>query len=107
MRGRDWLRIDGNSVMAGVGVIASPNPTSIFRRKMAVPNFAVSSTRKPPYSCVSRISVTFTLDASKTSPSSHSYMQLCIFIHSNGELLAVSHRYEMKSVAIHLPRIHQ
>ena len=59
MRGRDWPRIDGNSVMAGAGVIASPNPTSICRRKMAVPSFAVISTRKPPYSCVSRISVTF------------------------------------------------
>ena len=59
MRGRDWLRIDGNSAIAGVGVIASPNPTSICRRKMAVPSFAVSSTRKPPYSWVSRISVTF------------------------------------------------
>ena len=40
MRGRDWLRIDGNSVMAGVGVIASPNPTSIPGRKMAVHDFS-------------------------------------------------------------------
>lgn len=37
-------------MLAGAGVIASPNPTSICRRKMAVPGLAVSGTRKPPYS---------------------------------------------------------